>query len=350
MDSPNIEKYFLISLVLGGGIFLFVIFLPYIGALLLGGTLTVLFNPLYKKMAEALGQRETLAASLAILLVIVLLLAPVVFFGYQIYQESRDVYEAMNSGNRTLEDMLSAAESSIQKIIPGVPDISLNFREVTNQVAEFIVRNINNIFSGIAEFTITLFLGIFAFYFFLKDGRKIIQYFTHLSPLQDKYDYEIIHRLKVTINSVIKGTLAVAILQGLMTGIGFFIFGIPNPTLWGGVAAIAAMVPSLGTLLVIAPAVAYLFFFESALAALGLTIWGVVIVGLIDNFLSPRFMKRGGINVNPFLILLSVLGGIYTFGIPGIIIGPLALSFFIAITEVYTKEFEPTHTRGSNHA
>lgn len=341
MEQKDIERYFLAALVMGGGILLFIIFMPYMGALLLGGTLAVMFEPLYKKLSAKLGGRQTWAAILTTLLIIILLLIPVVFFGFQIFTESRDVYEALRSGDETLQDLLSATESTVQKFIPGLPETSFTLREVASRAAEFVVQNINTIFSGIAEFAITLFLGVFAFYFFLKDGRRVAAYFMRLSPLQDKYDRLILNRLKVTINSVIKGALAIAILQGVVTGIGFFVFGVPNPALWGGVAGIAALIPSLGTLLVLAPAVAYLFFFESTLSALGLILWGAVAVGLIDDFLGPKFMKRGGININSFLILLSVLGGVYTFGITGIIIGPLVLSFFIATAEVYTKEFRP---------
>ena len=126
------------------------------------------------------------------------------------------------------------------------------------------------------------------------------------------HDETIFNKLAVAINSVIRGNLAVALIQGILTAVGFALFGVPNPTLWGSVAAIAALVPSVGTALVLLPAILFLYWGE-ALSALGLLLWGATAVGLIDNFLGPKLAGRG-MRLHPFLILLSILGGIAFFG------------------------------------
>jgi predicted PurR-regulated permease PerM len=173
----------------------------------------------------------------------------------------------------------------------------------------------------------------------LRDGTSLRRQLIRFSPLVDTYDQKIFDKLELAIHSVVKGSLVVGIIQGVLTGIGFAIFDIPNPALWGSIAAIAALIPGIGTALVIVPGIIYSFFSGTMGATIGLAIWGVVAVGLIDNFLGPRLIERG-VKVHQFLILLSVLGGITFFGPIGFIIGPLIVSLLYALLEIYKDSLE----------
>ena len=125
-----------------------------------------------------------------------------------------------------------------------------------------------------------------------------------------------------------------ALIQGILTAVGFTFFGIPNATLWGSVAAITALIPGIGTALVLLPAILYLYFSGETLFAVGLLLWGMTAVGLVDNFLGPKLVERG-MRLHPFLILLSVLGGVGFFGPLGFLLGPLVLSLLFALIEIY---------------
>ena len=155
-----------------------------------------------------------------------------------------------------------------------------------------------------------------------------------ISPLADKDDEKIIRRLSLAVNGVIKGSLFIALVQGTMMGIGLWIFGIPNPALWGVVAAMCAMIPSIGTALVSVPAIIYLFYTGNTVPAIGLLVWATVAVGLIDNFLSP-YIVGSKINIPPLFILFSVLGGIAFLGPVGILIGPLSISLLYTLISIY---------------
>src|SRR6185295_6432156 len=122
-----------------------------------------------------------------------------------------------------------------------------------------------------------------------------------VSPLADNYDEKIFKKLKQAIRSVVVGSLVVGVIQGTLTGLGFFIFGVPNPALWGSIAVVAALIPGIGTSLVLIPGILYLFFVSTHLHALGLLIWGILAVGLIDNLLGPMLVNRG-VHIHPFLI------------------------------------------------
>ena len=156
-----------------------------------------------------------------------------------------------------------------------------------------------------------------------------------LSPLADKYDEEISSRIGLAINSVIRGTLVLAIIQGFLTGIGLLLFGVPSPAFWGSVAAVSALVPGVGTALISIPAVIYLLATGSQVAAIGLGIWAIVAVGLIDNLLYPKLVQRR-MKIHSFFILLFVLGGLVFFGPMGFILGPVTLSLLAALLDVYT--------------
>ena len=153
--------------------------------------------------------------------------------------------------------------------------------------------------------------------------------------MRDIHDETIFNKLALAINSVVRGNLAVAIIQGILTAVGFTIFGVPNAVLWGSVAAITALIPGIGTALVIFPAIIFLFISGEALSAFGLLLWGVMAVGLIDNFLGPKLASRG-MRLHPFLILLSIFGGIGFFGPIGFLLGPIILSLLFALLEIYS--------------
>jgi predicted PurR-regulated permease PerM len=168
----------------------------------------------------------------------------------------------------------------------------------------------------------------------LKDGAKLRQFVISLSPLADSYDELVLSRLGRAVNSVLKGTLTIALIQGVVSALGYMLFGVPNPLLWGTVTAIAALVPGVGTALILTPIVLFLFLTGNVPGAIGLAVWGAFAVGLVDNFLSPHLIG-GGSQLHPLLVLISVLGGIGLFGAVGIFLGPLCLSLFMALLSIY---------------
>src|SRR5262249_25314314 len=149
-----------------------------------------------------------------------------------------------------------------------------------------------------------------------------------------KDDETVFEELGIAVNSVIRGNLFVALLRGIFASVGFFFFGIPNPLLWGAIAGIAGLIPNIGIVMVFAPAILYAYFGMGWLPAIGLLLWGLFVVGLIDNVLAPRFVSRG-MQVHPLFVLLALFGGISYFGPLGIFLGPLSLSLLFALLSIY---------------
>ena len=148
-------------------------------------------------------------------------------------------------------------------------------------------------------------------FFFLKDNARWKRAIKILSPLSDADDEKIINKLSLAVNGIIKGYLFIVFIQGTLVSIGFALFGVPNPALWGLVAMITALVPAIGSGLVSIPAIIFLVATGQTMNALGLLIWAVVIVGTIDNILNP-IVVGSKINLPPLLILFSVFGWNFT--------------------------------------
>ena len=186
--------------------------------------------------------------------------------------------------------------------------------------------------------TIDLFFNLFicfiAFYYFLKDGKELVKAIVSLSPLPDKNDYEILDKLEGAIVSVVRGSLVIAVIQGTLAWLGLLIFGVPNSVLLGSAAAITSLIPGAGTALIMVPSIIYLFLTGPIGNAAGLLVWQVIVVGLIDNMLSPMLIRRG-MKVHPLFILLSVFGGLIFFGPIGFLLGPVVLSLLFAMIEIY---------------
>ncbi len=341
MNVHTVQLGFFITLISLAVVLNFFVFLPYVSVVFLAAVLAVSFQPVYTRIRRVCGGREALAAFLCVCIVLLFILGPLALFGTLLFQESTSLYQSIASGESRgvgmLAEALYGAERMIHKVVPQFPvDLHARFdvEQYVGKVLVWFSQHMAGFFSSIVRGVFGFFLMVLALFYFFKDGGRFVGSVRAISPLFDGHDSVILKRLADTVNSVVRGQLAVALVQGILTGLGFFVFGIPNPVLWGSCAAIASLVPTLGTGLVIAPAIIYLYVTGSGVQALGLAAWGICAVGLIDNVLSPLLVKRG-LKIHSFVILLSVLGGIALFGPIGFIAGPVSLSLLVSLLDVY---------------
>jgi predicted PurR-regulated permease PerM len=335
--------YFFLIIMIGTGILTFFIFYPYITSLLLASVFSVIFRPMHRWISYIFSrgkQTSSLSTFITLFIITILIVTPLILLGKQIYVESQNLYYGLtDEGTRsTLIQSLNALSASLSNRLYGVfPEYSFDSFNITKYVQsflEFLFANLDTLFSSVSKFAIEIFIMLFALFYLLRDGGKFKEQVINLSPLSDSYDEKIFLKLKQAIRSIVVGSLAVGLIQGLLTGLGFYIFGVPNPALWGSLAVVSALIPGIGTSLVIVPGVLFLFFTSTKIFAIGLLIWGLVAVGTVDNFIGPMLVNRG-VNVHPFLILLSVIGGLSYFGPIGFIAGPLVVALLFALLEIY---------------
>jgi predicted PurR-regulated permease PerM len=217
--------------------------------------------------------------------------------------------------------------------------MSFDVNEKVSSFVSFLTKNIANIFNTTISILFSFILLLLTIFYFLKDGEKWRETLLKLSPLSGVADKKILDKFVQTVNGVIKGYLLIAFVQGTLMGIGLAIFHVPNPAIWAVVAGIASIIPPLGTAVVSIPSVIFLFTTGYLGSSIGLLIWATLIVGTCDNFLNPYIVGHK-INIPPFLILFSVLGGISLLGPVGVLIGPLTISMLCTLTEIYQNEFQ----------
>ena len=330
MQETRTQTIFFFSLLGIVAILNVAIFLPYLSPLVIALTVAVMLRPMYKYVLKQV-KRPFLASLISVILVLFLLVIPFALLGWQIFVEAENLYSHLSSseGSSAFNQIVDQVLGPIKAINPSIAG---NIGQYTRQVADSVLQNVGPVFSGIFNVVLKFFLMLFALFFIWKDGEKLKKAAFSLSPMSDEFDRAILKKMEAAIDSVIRGQLTIALVQGLVTMVGFLIFGVPNPVLWGSIAAIAALIPSVGTTLVILPAVVYLYITGNTGSAIGLAVWGAFAVGFIDNLLAPVLLTKN-IKVHPFLILLSVLGGIGFFGIIGFLLGPLLLTLFVALLD-----------------
>jgi len=335
--NTRVQVIFFSSLLLGVLVLTFFVFQPFLYALVLAAVFAIVFHPLHKRLVRFFGKRKGWAALVTMLIVFILVLAPLVFFGAEVFQESGRLYSAFAAQKENLLQLpwLASLKETVTRY---VPSFSFDVNTYVQQFLLWITQNVGSIFSSVTQILFSFLISMVALFFFLRDGEKIYEALLRYSPLSDQYDRKIFDTLSSAVDSVVKGTLVVSLLQGVAAGLGFWIFGVPNAALWGSLTVIAALIPVVGTMITTIPAMLYVLFVVGPLPAFGLFLWSSFIVGTIDNILRPKLIERK-MHLHPFVIFLSVLGGIEFFGPIGFLLGPIVLSLVFVLLGIYSSLF-----------
>jgi len=178
----------------------------------------------------------------------------------------------------------------------------------------------------------------FMMYYIFIDIHYVIIRSTEYLPFSQIHAIWLIHEFEHISKAILLGQILVSSLQGLMGGLGFFIFGLPDAVLWGIVMAVVSLVPLVGTSLVWLPAGVFLLAHNNYTHGIGLLLWGSIVVSHIDNFVRPKLGKKLG-NINPIVMVLGAFAGLEFFGIAGVVVGPFLLAFFLLLVQVYRREY-----------
>jgi len=337
MQTASKEKSFLFILLSITVIFTILIFYPFLAMLILAVAFAVVLKPVYLWIKKHLVFNVSWLASLLTIVIFLLgLCVPLFFVSKEIFNQVQYLYSNIitmeNSNN-----VINYIDSSVNKLLPE----GFNF-DVNSKIMELVSSLSNNLaqfFSSTLNSIVTFALMIFTLFYLLKDGEKWEKGLINIIPLKDEYTNKIINDLKKSINKILKGSLVIALAQGLLAWVGFVIFGVPNAIIWAIIAGIASFIPNLGTSIVSVPAMLFLFFTGMQLQALGLLLWSILLIGMIDNFLAPYIISKDT-EIPSLFILFAILGGMALLGPLGIIIGPLVLSLLYSLVSIYRKELQ----------
>lgn len=308
---------------------------PFAIVLLTAGIISIVMTPLEKKLRNWV-KRPWLSSLIMVIITFVLIVGPLATATVIMAQQALDIIKATVAN----PDWVAHFKLAEQPFIMGLPALlrdyilSLDIPAILRTVAQWASANAVSALSGGA--TLVFKTGIFfiCLYFFLFEREKINAELTKLSPFKDTVDRGIMQRMSETVRGVVFGSIIVSIIQGIVAAIGFTIFGVPGALIWAAVVVVASQIPMLGTSTVTIPAVIYLLLIGHIPAAIGMAIWAMLAVGLVDNMVSP-FIVGGRTKMHALLILLSILGGIQYFGPIGFILGPTILSALLVVLELY---------------
>ena len=342
-----VEYVFFFMMLVGAGFLVWQIMAPFATALALSVIIVTICYPLYEHILRFSYKNNTsVAAFLSTLIVVFIIILPLVFMTSVFARELVSFYQTLSAGHElTIEKYTQTLEHAVQLYIPS---FELNLTEHMRQGAEWLVGNLGAIFAGTISTLFMVFIALVGSFYFFRDGREFIKIAIKISPLPDNDDEIIISRLARAVRSVITGVVLVALIQGVLSAVGFAMFGIERAALWGAVGAIFAMMPGVGTFAVMIPGIVFLFLTSSTFNAVGLLVWTILMVVIVDNFLGPHLMSRGN-KLHPFIILTSVLGGVTAFGPIGFIVGPVIVTLFVVLLEVYNQYILKDTKRKKNH-
>ncbi len=306
---------------------------PFVAALALSAIIVTICYPLYEKIVPRMPkQNQSLAAFLTTIIVMVVVILPLSLVFSKLVNEAFSIYNLANGQTNGVGDRLGLLEGKIQTF---APNFELNIAAYYEQVAGWLSKNVTDIFAGTASTIFLFFISMIGSFYLFRDGKEFTKQLVIISPLPDDQDDLILKRMARSVRSVVTGTVTIALIQGTLTAFGLYMVGFERAVLWGIIAALGALIPGIGTSIVLLPSIAFLIFTGQYMFAILLSVWGMLAVGLIDNLLGPYLMSRGN-KMHPFLVLLAVLGGISVFGPIGFVVGPVLVSLFLVLLELYT--------------
>ncbi len=332
MENKNTEKYFLVGLLVLSGVFAVLLFQPFLSVLVIGASVAIIFNPFFKWLnRHVTGDRHWLSALIIVVIFAVLVCGPVLAMGAIILKQIQHIYAIILS-NGNFDPFLTKMNVAVNNILPD--GLSIDVQEKFSSLITILTQNLSRIFTSTLSTIFSFLLVLLTIFYFSKDEALWKENILKLSPLSDEKNIKIITKVASAIKAIIGGYLFIGLIQGILMSAGLWLFGVPNSAIWGTLAAVASLVPTIGTAFVSIPAVVYLFATGQTTLAIGFALWAGILVGTIDNFLSPLIVGKQ-VDVPPLLILFSLLGGVALLGPIGILVGPLAISFFYIVVGVY---------------
>lgn len=316
----------------------FFILKPILLAIIFGLILAFVFYPVYNTFIKGL-KSQNLTALIVCLILIVIVMIPLWFLAPIILEESFKIYVAAQQ-----IDLITPLREAFPSFFISdafSSEIGATINSFINNSLNFLINKITDMIFDLPTIMLQLFVVLFTMFFALRDKDFIIDYLKSLMPFSKNIQKKLFDSSKAITSSVIYGQILIGMFQGLIAGLGFFIFGVPSALLLTIFAMLGGILPIVGTFIVWVPVTIYLFISGSAGPA-----WGVLVFGIlsssVDNILRPIFVSRRT-NLSEAVVLAGMVGGLFLFGVIGLILGPLILAYLLIILEVYRDKGDPTH-------
>ena len=352
IKSRIYSRIFFFALFLAILLLAFYIAKPFLPALITGALIAYLSYPLYEKTLRYIKYKNLASFIVAVFIVLLFIVPTVIVLGL-VSKEAYDTYTTLNQHNLGTNFLKIACRDeswlsckTIKSFVGFLPEKDLDYYlQVTiEKITSFIINNVSEFLASILSILLNFFVMIFVVYYLLKDGEVISRRIKNILPLKESHRQHVLDSFHKITYATFYGNIFVAIIQGVLGGIGFLVLGISSPVLWGIVMVLFALMPYFGTAVVWLPAALNLIFIgylqndnSATVRGIILIIYGVLVISSIDNFLRPKLIGIKA-KVHPVLVLLGVLGGLNLFGFMGLILGPVILALLMTFVDIYEEE------------
>ena len=319
--------------------------MPYFGAILWGLVAAIVFSPVYKWICRRLGGHAGLAATLTLLLILALVIVPAILLAVSLINEAAGLYTQLETGRIDVGAIVLKLRASLPRSVDGFlaeygmldPDrlratIGSGLASVLRAIPSQVLSVGQEALKVLAALGVMLYLA----YFLLRDGDTLGRRLEQSLPLEPGLRDKLIKKFVLVVRATMKGTVLVAVMQGIVGGLIFWFLGIEGALLWGLLMAFFSLIPAVGTGIIWVPVALYLLITGSFLEGVILVFCGIFVIGLIDNLLRPILVGKD-IKLPDFVVLIATVAGLELFGLSGFIVGPIIAALFIAIWDMVTE-------------
>lgn len=345
--SPMVLKYFLLFFLISI-IALARLLWPFLSILVLSFLLTSIFRPVYNYLLSKLSSRSA-ASILTCILIILLVFIPLLFLVGALSKEAFGLYQMVKGTNWGVKiQELILGNATVLQLKEGLAGLGVNFdpESLSRALAEFaktagffLYNHASTWAANLFQFAFSFFMMIIVIFFLLIDHARLIAYMVRLSPLPDDQERQLITKFEEIAGAVLIGNGICGLIQGVLGGVVFAFFSLGQPILWGGIMAILAFLPILGIGLVLMPAALILFIKGRVAAAIFFFVFYMVLSFSVEYLLKPKLVGEQ-VKMHTLLIFLAIMGGLSAFGVLGIIFGPLIVTAFLTLSDIYLESYD----------
>ena len=336
MEGDYIKRLTILAILAILIILTYLVLRPILLAIFFGIILAFVFSPIYDKINKKINNK-TISGVLITVFLLLLIILPLWFFTPIMIDESLKVYYSIQDADFV---------TPLKNIFPSIFASEQFSNDVGQIIYSFVSKLVNSIVNYFSDLVLNfpilllqLTIAFFIMFFTLRDKEKFVSYIKSLLPFSKEVEKKIFSQTQGITISVIYGQVVVGIIQGLIAGLGFLIFGVPNTLFLTLLACLAGIFPMVGTTIIWLPVAIYLLIIGNIVSVVGVVFFGLI-AGFIDNILKPIFVAHRT-SLPSSMVLIGMIGGYFLFGILGFIIGPLILAYLLIVLELFRNKRVP---------
>jgi predicted PurR-regulated permease PerM len=342
LKDPELEFKSLLFLVFVATVLFALVLWPFFGAVCWAVFIAIVFWPMHQRFLHGSHNRRNMAALASLTVILLIVILPMLMLAGSITQQASVLVDQVRSGNiqvatyfeRAIQALPVWARNILNRF--GVADLALLQQKVMAALGnsgQALTARAVGIGQVTLDFIVAFFVMLYLLFFMFRDGDQLSQTVARAIPLHPQHTRRLLTQFATVVRATVKGNIVVALAQGALGAIAFWVLGLPGAALWGAVMALLSLLPAVGAAIVWGPVALYYLFTGEIVKGIGLVVWGTVVIGLVDNFLRPMMVGKDT-RMPDYLILVATLGGIVVFGLNGFVIGPVIAAVFLVSWEM----------------